>query len=133
GMIAALPFAEHFCSGQAAAATHSACSIPSVQIHVGMSRLPLVRCLGAFPTMWSQRPETFRTRRGASIPVSCMQGKGSMFPSWQHACLSREAVLRPRSVGWQMVIRVHVNKWTSSGTHAVRVAQSRRGTRRGGR
>ncbi|RNF03283.1 hypothetical protein TcG_11296 [Trypanosoma cruzi] len=42
------------------------------------------------------------------------------------ACLSRDAILRPRSVGWQMVIRVHVNKWTSSGTHAVRVAQSHR-------
>ncbi|ESS62245.1 hypothetical protein TCDM_10123 [Trypanosoma cruzi Dm28c] len=47
------------------------------------------------------------TRRGASIPVSCTQGKGSMFPSWQHACLSRNAVLRPRSVGWQMAVRVH--------------------------
>ncbi|KAF5219839.1 hypothetical protein ECC02_007165 [Trypanosoma cruzi] len=65
-------------------------------------------------------------RRGGIIPVSCTQGKGSMFPSWQHACLSRDAVLRPRSVGWQMVIRVHANKWTSSGRHAVRVAQSRR-------
>ncbi|RNE96455.1 hypothetical protein TcG_13006 [Trypanosoma cruzi] len=126
GMIAVLPLAGNFSSGQAAAATHSACYIPSVQIHVGISRLPLVRCIGAFPTMWSQRPETFRTRRGASIPVSCTQGKGSIFPSWQQACLSRDAVLRPRSVGWQMVIRVHVNKWTSSGRHAVRVAQSHR-------
>ncbi|ESS62622.1 hypothetical protein TCDM_09706 [Trypanosoma cruzi Dm28c] len=35
----------------------------SVHIPVGMSRPPLVRCLGAFPTMWSQRPETFRTPR----------------------------------------------------------------------
>ncbi|KAF5216659.1 hypothetical protein ECC02_010560 [Trypanosoma cruzi] len=72
-------------------------------------------------------------RRGGIIPVSCTQGKGSMFPSWQHACLSRDAVLRPRSVGWQMVVRLHVNKWTSSGRHAVRVAQARRETRRGGR
>ncbi|RNF02821.1 hypothetical protein TcG_11638 [Trypanosoma cruzi] len=54
----------------------------------------------------------------------------SCFPSWQHACQSRDAVLRPRSVGWQMVVRVHVNGWTSSGRHAVRVAQSRRETRR---
>ncbi|RNF00598.1 hypothetical protein TcG_11829 [Trypanosoma cruzi] len=54
GMIAVLPFAEHFSSGQAAAATHSACYIPSVRIHVGMSRLPLTQCLSAFPTMWSQ-------------------------------------------------------------------------------
>ncbi|RNC39955.1 hypothetical protein TcCL_NonESM10637, partial [Trypanosoma cruzi] len=73
------------------------------------------------------------TRRGGIIPVSCTQRKGSMFPSWQQACLSRDAVLRPRSVGWQMVIRVHVNGWTSSERHAVRVAQSRRETRRGGR
>ncbi|RNE97297.1 hypothetical protein TcG_12645 [Trypanosoma cruzi] len=56
-----------------------------------------------------------------------------MFPSWQHACLLRDAVLRPRSVGWQMVVRVHVNGWKSSGRHAVRVAQSRRETRRCGR
>ncbi|ESS62358.1 hypothetical protein TCDM_09976 [Trypanosoma cruzi Dm28c] len=63
GMIAVLPFAGNFSSGQAAAATHSACYIPSVQIHVGMSRLPLVRCLGASPTMWSQRPETLHTPR----------------------------------------------------------------------
>ncbi|EAN99576.1 hypothetical protein TcCL_NonESM06427 [Trypanosoma cruzi] len=57
----------------------------------------------------------------------------TFFPSWQHACLSRDAVLRPRSVGWQMVVRVHANRWTSSGRHAVRVAQSRRETRRCGR
>ncbi|ESS62149.1 hypothetical protein TCDM_10229 [Trypanosoma cruzi Dm28c] len=57
----------------------------------------------------------------------------SCFPSWQHACLSRDAVLRPCSVEWQMVVRVHVNGWTSSGRHAVRVAQSRRETRRCGR
>ncbi|ESS63356.1 hypothetical protein TCDM_08848 [Trypanosoma cruzi Dm28c] len=47
----------------------------------------------------------------------------TFFPSWQHACLSRDAVLRPRSVGWQMVVRVHVNGWTSSGRHAARIAQ----------
>ncbi|RNC52545.1 hypothetical protein TcCL_ESM10206 [Trypanosoma cruzi] len=62
-MIAVLPFAEHFSSGQAAAATHSVCYIPSVQIPVGLSRLPLVRCLGASPTMWSQWPEVFHTPR----------------------------------------------------------------------
>ncbi|KAF8289628.1 hypothetical protein TcBrA4_0139720 [Trypanosoma cruzi] len=50
GMIAVLPLAEQFSLWQAAAATHSACSTPSVQIPVGLSRLPLVRCLGAFPT-----------------------------------------------------------------------------------
>ncbi|KAF8303645.1 hypothetical protein TcYC6_0037740 [Trypanosoma cruzi] len=63
GMIAVLPFAEHFSSWQAAAATHSACSIPSVQVPVGLSWLPLVRCLGASPTMWSQRTEVFHTPR----------------------------------------------------------------------
>ncbi|RNC42510.1 hypothetical protein TcCL_NonESM07861 [Trypanosoma cruzi] len=51
GMIAVLPFAGNFSSGRlppgeavcalhAAAAVDSACSIPSVQIHVGMTRLP---------------------------------------------------------------------------------------------
>ncbi|ESS63700.1 hypothetical protein TCDM_08413 [Trypanosoma cruzi Dm28c] len=65
--------------------------------------------------------------------VSFTQDNGGMFPSWQHACQSRDAVLRPRSVGWQMVVRVHVNGWTSSGRHTVRVAQSRREPRRCGR
>ncbi|RNC51709.1 exo-alpha-sialidase [Trypanosoma cruzi] len=51
GMIAVLPFAEHFSSGHAAAATHSACSIPSVLIPLELSRLPLLRCLSASPTM----------------------------------------------------------------------------------
>ncbi|RNC40381.1 hypothetical protein TcCL_NonESM10145 [Trypanosoma cruzi] len=73
------------------------------------------------------------TRRGGSITVSFTQDNGEMFPSWQHACLLRDAVLRPCSVGWQMVVRVHVNGWTSSGRHAVRVAQSRRETIRCGR
>ncbi|ESS63187.1 hypothetical protein TCDM_09055 [Trypanosoma cruzi Dm28c] len=63
GMIAVLPFAVHFSLWQTAATTHSACSIPSVQIPMGMSRLQLVRCLGAFPTIWSQWPEMFRTPR----------------------------------------------------------------------
>ncbi|RNE96967.1 hypothetical protein TcG_12787 [Trypanosoma cruzi] len=62
-MIAVLPFAVHFSSFQRQPATHSACSIPSVQIPVGMSRLPLVRCLGASLTIWSQRPETLHTPR----------------------------------------------------------------------
>ncbi|ESS55819.1 hypothetical protein TCDM_12689 [Trypanosoma cruzi Dm28c] len=52
------------------------------------------------------------------------------FPSWEHVCLSRDAVLRPCSVGWQMVVRIHVNGWTPSGRHAVRIAQSRREPRR---
>ncbi|ESS61479.1 hypothetical protein TCDM_10933 [Trypanosoma cruzi Dm28c] len=72
-------------------------------------------------------------RRGGSITVSLMQDKCVMLPSWVHACLSRDAVLRPRSVGWQMVVRVHVDGWTSTGEHAVRVAQSRREPRRCGR
>ncbi|RNF02314.1 hypothetical protein TcG_11346, partial [Trypanosoma cruzi] len=63
GMIAVLPLAGNFSSGQAAAATHSACYIPSVQINVKMSRMPLVRCLSASPTVWSQRPETLHTPR----------------------------------------------------------------------
>ncbi|ESS62963.1 hypothetical protein TCDM_09316 [Trypanosoma cruzi Dm28c] len=57
----------------------------------------------------------------------------SCFPPWEHACLLRDAVLRPRSVGWQMVVRVHVNGWKSSERHTVRIAQSRRETRRCGR
>ncbi|RNC38233.1 hypothetical protein TcCL_NonESM12536 [Trypanosoma cruzi] len=72
------------------------------------------------------------TRRGGSITFSFTQDNGDMFPSWQHACLSRDAVLRPCGVEWQMVVRVSVNGWTFSGRHAVRVAQSRRETRRCG-
>ncbi|RNF00459.1 hypothetical protein TcG_12275 [Trypanosoma cruzi] len=95
-MIAVLPFAEHFSSGQAAAATHSACSIPSVQIPVGMSRLPLVRCLSASPTMWSQRPEVFHTPwwkhhsqlhagqwRHVSVVAPCLPVTGCRPPSLQ--------------------------------------------------
>ncbi|ESS55748.1 hypothetical protein TCDM_12762 [Trypanosoma cruzi Dm28c] len=55
------------------------------------------------------------TRRGGSITVSFTQDNGDTFPSWQHACLSRDAVLRPCSVGWQMLVRVHVNGWKYSG------------------
>ncbi|ESS60318.1 hypothetical protein TCDM_12161 [Trypanosoma cruzi Dm28c] len=44
-----------------------------------------------------------------------MQDNGVMLPSWEHACLSRDAVLRPRSVGWHLVVRIHVNGWTPSG------------------
>ncbi|RNC53171.1 hypothetical protein TcCL_ESM09523 [Trypanosoma cruzi] len=95
-MIAVLPFAGHFSSGQAAAATHSACSIPSVQVPVGLSRLPLVRCLGASPTMWSQRPEKFHTprwkhnsrlhagqRRHVSVVAACLPVAGCRPPSLQ--------------------------------------------------
>ncbi|KAF5219066.1 hypothetical protein TcYC6_0020330 [Trypanosoma cruzi] len=95
-MIAVLPFAVHFSSGQAAAATHSACSIPSVQIPVGLSRLPLVRCLGASPTMWSQWPETLHTprwkhhsqlhagkRRHVSVVAACLPVAGCRPPSLQ--------------------------------------------------
>ncbi|ESS62489.1 hypothetical protein TCDM_09855 [Trypanosoma cruzi Dm28c] len=66
-------------------------------------------------------------------PSASRRKTATCFPSWQHACQSRDAVLRPCSVGWQMVVRVHVNGWTSSGRHAVRIAQSRRETRRCGR
>ncbi|RNE98468.1 hypothetical protein TcG_12886 [Trypanosoma cruzi] len=95
-MIAVLPFAEHFSSWQAAAATHSACSIPSVQIPVGLSRLPLVRCLSAFPTMWSQWPEVLHTPwwkhhcqlhagqwRHVSVVVACLPVAGCRPPSLQ--------------------------------------------------
>ncbi|EAN84387.1 hypothetical protein TcCL_Unassigned00950 [Trypanosoma cruzi] len=75
------------------------------------------------------------TRRGGGIPVSFTQGKDNsgMFSSWQHACQLRDAVLRPRSLQYQRVVRVHVNGWNSSGRHAGRVAQSLRETRRRGR
>ncbi|KAF5215109.1 hypothetical protein ECC02_012219 [Trypanosoma cruzi] len=95
-MIAVLPFAEHFSSGQAAAATHSDCYIPSVHIPVGLSRLPLVRCLGASPTMWSQRPETLHTPRWkhhsqlhagkkqhVSVVAACLPVAGCRPPSLQ--------------------------------------------------
>ncbi|ESS55810.1 hypothetical protein TCDM_12696 [Trypanosoma cruzi Dm28c] len=131
-MIALLLFVEYFSSWQAAAATHSACSIPSFHIHVGMSRLPLARCLGASQPC-GHRGQRRSTRRGGSNTVSFTQDKGDMFPSWEHACQSRDAVLRPFSVGWQMVVRVHVNGWTSSGRHTVRVAHSCREKRRCGR
>ncbi|RNC53559.1 hypothetical protein TcCL_ESM09096 [Trypanosoma cruzi] len=35
--------------------------------------------------------------------------RAACFPSWQHACQSRDAVLRLCSVGLQMLVRVHVN------------------------
>ncbi|KAF8284573.1 hypothetical protein TcYC6_0002210 [Trypanosoma cruzi] len=74
-MIAVLPFAEHFSSGRlppgeavcalhAAATTHSTCSIPSVLIPLELSRLPLVRCICASPTMCSKWPEVFHRTRG---------------------------------------------------------------------
>ncbi|RNC31968.1 hypothetical protein TcCL_NonESM12339 [Trypanosoma cruzi] len=129
-MIASLPFAEYFSSGQAAAATHSACSIPSVVIPVGLSRLP--RGTVHFQPC-GHSGQRCSTRRGGSIPVGITQDKGDMFPLWQHACQSRGAVLRPCSVGLQMVVRVYVNRWKYSGRNAVRVAQSRRETRRCGR
>ncbi|RNC39509.1 hypothetical protein TcCL_NonESM11126, partial [Trypanosoma cruzi] len=72
------------------------------------------------------------TRLDGSITVGFTQEKGDMFPLWQHACLSWDAVLRPCSVGWQMVVRVHVNGWTYSGRHAARVAHSHWETRRCG-
>ncbi|RNC41450.1 hypothetical protein TcCL_NonESM08969 [Trypanosoma cruzi] len=93
-MIAVLPFAEHFCSWQAAAATHSACSIPSVQVPVELPRLPLVRCRGASPSMWSQWPETLHAprwkhhsqlhagqRRHASVVAACLPVAGCRPPS----------------------------------------------------
>ncbi|RNE95425.1 hypothetical protein TcG_13409 [Trypanosoma cruzi] len=95
-MIADLTFAEHVSSRQAAAETDSACSIPSVQIPVGLSRLPLVRCLGAFPTMWSQWPEVFHTPwwkhhsqlhagqwRHVSVVAPCLPVAGGRPPSLQ--------------------------------------------------
>ncbi|KAF8304088.1 hypothetical protein TcYC6_0039670 [Trypanosoma cruzi] len=95
-MIAVLPFAVHFSSGQAAAATHSACYIPSVQVPVGLSWLPLARCLGASPTMWSQWPETFHTPRWkhhsqlqaaqwrhVSVVAACLPVAGCRPPSLQ--------------------------------------------------
>ncbi|RNC60217.1 hypothetical protein TcCL_ESM02172 [Trypanosoma cruzi] len=106
-MIAVLPFADNFSSGRlppaeavcafhAAAATHSACSIPSVQIHVGLSRLPLVRCISASPSIWSQRPEAFRTpwwmhssrfhagqQRHVSFVAACLPVAGCRPPSLQ--------------------------------------------------
>ncbi|RNF11881.1 hypothetical protein TcG_09115 [Trypanosoma cruzi] len=133
GMIAVLPFVEYFSSWQVAAATHSACSIPSFHIHVGMSRLPLERGASVHLQPCGHSGQRRSTRRGGSITVSLTQDKGDMFSSWEHACLSRDVVLRPRSVGWQMVIRVHVNGWTSSERHTVRVAHSRREPRRCGR
>ncbi|RNF14131.1 hypothetical protein TcG_08122, partial [Trypanosoma cruzi] len=97
GMIAVLPFADIFSSGQAAAATHSACSIPSVQIPVGLSRLPLLRCLGAYPTVWSQWREALRTprwkhhsqlhaekRQHLSVMAACLSVPGCRPPSLQY-------------------------------------------------
>ncbi|KAF8304082.1 hypothetical protein TcYC6_0036830 [Trypanosoma cruzi] len=95
-MIAVLPFAVHFSSWQAAAATHSACYIPSVQIPVGLSRLPLARCLGASPATRLQWPETFHTprckhrsqlhagqRQHVSVVAACLPVAGCRRPSLQ--------------------------------------------------
>ncbi|RNF02234.1 hypothetical protein TcG_11318 [Trypanosoma cruzi] len=132
GMIAVLPLAYNFSSGQAAAATHSACYIPSVQIHVGMSRLPLVRCLGASPTMWSQRPETLHTPR-CKHSSQLHAGQGQHF-SVVAACLS-VAGGRPPSPQCGMADgdpspckQVDV-QWETRSTHCAVTS----GTRRGGR
>ncbi|KAF8307050.1 hypothetical protein TcBrA4_0020970 [Trypanosoma cruzi] len=95
-MIAVLPFAEHFSSGQAAAATHSACSIPSVVIFVGCHDCRAVWYICASPTMWSQWPEVFHTpwwkhhsrhhagqRRHVSVVAACLPVAGCRPPSLQ--------------------------------------------------
>ncbi|KAF8307127.1 hypothetical protein TcBrA4_0020840 [Trypanosoma cruzi] len=126
GMIAVFPFAEHFSSWQAAAAIHSACSIPSVVIPVGLSRLPLVWCLGAFPTMWSQWPEVCHTprrehhsqlhagqRRHVSVVAPCLPVAGGRPPSLQ--CGMADVGPSPCKrveVQWRHAVRVasHVGK-----------------------
>ncbi|KAF8303168.1 hypothetical protein TcYC6_0042640 [Trypanosoma cruzi] len=132
-----LPPGEAVCAFHAAAATHSACSTLTVQVHQWLSRLPrgMVR-LAARTVHIQPRGHSCQkhcTHRGGSIPVGFTQDNDGMFPSWQHACRSRDAVLRYCSIQWQMVVRVHAKGWMSSGRHAVRVAQSRRETRRCGR
>ncbi|EKG00554.1 hypothetical protein TCSYLVIO_008494 [Trypanosoma cruzi] len=65
--------------------------------------LPLTQCLSASPTMW---PGALRTPRWEHYSQLHVRQEHHV-PSWQHACLSRDAVLRPCSVRWQMVVRVH--------------------------
>ncbi|EKF29085.1 hypothetical protein MOQ_007147, partial [Trypanosoma cruzi marinkellei] len=60
-------------------------------------------CLGASPTMQSQWPEALHTPRWKHSSRLHVGENGGMFPSWQHDRMSRHAVLRPCSVGWQTV------------------------------
>ncbi|RNC38068.1 hypothetical protein TcCL_NonESM12725 [Trypanosoma cruzi] len=95
-MIAFLPFSESLSSLQAAAATHSACSIPSVVIPLVCHGCRAVRCLDASPTMWSQRPEVLHTPRWknhsqlhagqgrhVSVVAACLPVVGCRRPSLQ--------------------------------------------------
>ncbi|RNF01597.1 hypothetical protein TcG_11997 [Trypanosoma cruzi] len=83
-MIALLPFAVHFSSWQAAAATHSARSIPSTflwECHGCRSHGASVHLQ---PCDYSSQRRS--TRRGGSITVSFTQDNGDMF-SVVAACL----------------------------------------------